>query len=179
MSEYTVKIKRLFTLLISATVILTLTTTGMSAASSSPKNSDLAILGSSNGTNDLSRQLVAEVNEAYRNQQGNLLSVTWGIYNTGDNHVVLSWLNQYSYVYSGPNFAGVTAFDPKEGKRFHPVMDGENYCLCSGEYSVQLQETAVPRSTVTYWSMYSVPEDLESITIEIPGFDPIEDIPIS
>jgi hypothetical protein len=173
------KILRAFTLAVTVTSTLFITSAGTGTAASAPQNSDLEVLGTANGTDELSRQLQAEVNEARRNELGNLLSVTWSIRNPGNERVVLSWFNQYSYTYSGPNFAGITAFSSETGTRFHPVMDSDKYCLCSGEYSVQLQETAMPGEAVSYWSMYSVPSDLETISVEIPGFDPIEDIPIS
>ncbi|WP_064972179.1 MULTISPECIES: hypothetical protein [Nocardiopsis] len=173
------KIHRSSTLAVAFASILFVTSAGTGTAASAPQSSDLEVLGSASGTDELSGQLRAEVNEASRNESGNLLSVTWSIRNPGDERVVLSWFNQYSYMYSGPNFAGITAFDPETGTRFHPIMDSENYCLCSGEYSVQLQETALPGETVSYWSMYSVPSDLETISVEIPGFDPIEDVPVS
>ncbi len=58
-------------------------------------------------------------------------------------------------------------------------MDGKGYCLCSGEESNELIKVLDPGEKIAYWSLFSVPEDLEAITVEIPNFDPIEDIPIS
>jgi len=163
---------------ISTAILLTMTA-GMSDATPLPRSNNLESLGSANGNDELSGDLTAEVNAVTRNEAGNLLSVTWSIANSGSDNVTLSWFNQYSYVYSGPNFAGVTAFSSDTGTRYHPIMDGENYCLCSGEYSAQLMEIARPGETVTYWSLYSVPSNIDSITLELPNFEPIEDVPIS
>lgn len=58
-------------------------------------------------------------------------------------------------------------------------MDGEGYCLCSGEESNELIDVLKPEEKIAYWSLFSVPEDIDSVTVEIPNFDPIEDIPIS
>lgn len=145
-------------------------------ASAAPR--ELDTLGTSNGNEGRSDNLVAEVNSAEQNKDGNLLSVTWTIRSEGGESVVLSWLNKYSYLYDGPNFSGVTAVSQGSGTRFHPVMDGEQACLCSGEYSEQLVETIGPNESVTYWSLYSVPDDVDAINLEVPGFEPIEDIPI-
>ena len=145
-------------------------------ASAAPR--ELDTLGSSNGNEGRSDDLVAEVNSAERNEDGKLLSVTWTIRSEGGESVILSWLNTYSYLYDGPNFSGVTAVSQGSGTRFHPVMDGEQACLCSGEYSEQLVETVGPNESVTYWSLYSVPDDVDAINLEVPGFEPIEDIPI-
>lgn len=76
-------------------------------------------------------------------------------------------------------FSGVTAISSDGSNRYHPVMDGENDCLCSGKLSIDFKENIGPGEQVAYWSMYSVPEDVDAITLEIPGFEPIEDIPIS
>ena len=58
-------------------------------------------------------------------------------------------------------------------------MDATGACLCSGNLSFDFKEKIQPGEKVAYWSMYSVPEDVDAITLEIPGFEPIEDIPIS
>ncbi|OLT24669.1 hypothetical protein BJF83_06545 [Nocardiopsis sp. CNR-923] len=89
------------------------------------------------------------------------------------------WLRDRSYTYAGQNFAGVTATSPETGTRYHPVMDGEGACLCSGSTSNDLVQILNPGEQVAYWSLFSVPTDLDSVTVEIPNFDPIEDIPIS
>ena len=58
-------------------------------------------------------------------------------------------------------------------------MDSATECLCSGNTSTEFLAIIDPGEKVAYWSMYSVPEDVDAITLEIPGFEPIEDIPIS
>ena len=77
------------------------------------------------------------------------------------------------------SYSGVTITSNDREKRFHPIMDGDNNCLCSGNVSIDFKESIGPGEQVAYWSMYSVPEDVDTITLEIPGFEPIEDIPIS
>ncbi|QUX31918.1 hypothetical protein KGD83_23045 [Nocardiopsis akebiae] len=89
------------------------------------------------------------------------------------------WLRDRSYSYTGQNFAGVTMANSDEGTRYHPIMDGNGTCLCSGSISNDLVQNLGSGDEVTYWSLFSVPDDIESVTVEIPNFDPIEDIPIS
>ncbi|WP_267887165.1 hypothetical protein [Thermobifida halotolerans] len=36
-----------------------------------------------------------------------------------------------------------------------------------------------PGSHTTYWASYQLSEDTEEVTIEIPGFLPIKDVPVS
>lgn len=69
--------------------------------------------------------------------------------------------------------------DPDEGTRYHPIMDENGSCLCSGSISNDLVQNLGSGDEVAYWSLFSVPDDIDSVTVEIPNFDPIEDIPIS
>ncbi|MFL1432793.1 MULTISPECIES: hypothetical protein [unclassified Nocardiopsis] len=163
----------------SSSLAVVLISMGVSSASPMPNSSDLDILGSSQGNGTQSDNLAAEVNQAERNSQGNLLSVTWTIENTGNERVVLTWLEGKTYTYSGANYAGVTITRTDGGTRYHPVMDGAGECLCSGDNSSTFRERIEPGEKMSYWSMFSVPSDVENISVEIPGFEPIEDIPIS
>ncbi|WP_223830546.1 hypothetical protein [Nocardiopsis quinghaiensis] len=159
--------------------LIPLTTSAGARATINPYQSDLESLGTAPGNAKESNPLTAEVHQAKRDSSGVLLSVAWSIENTGDDQVSMLWLRDRSYSYSGQNFAGVTAVSPDGVFRYHPIMDGNGTCLCSGSASNDLVQNLASGAKVTYWSMYSVPEDLESITIEIPNFEPIEDIPIS
>ncbi|GAB2490110.1 hypothetical protein [Nocardiopsis aegyptia] len=152
---------------------------GMSSASAAPRSSDLEVLGSVEGNSAESEGLTAEVNEAERDESGALLSITWSISNNGDSTEPLVWLRDRSYSYSGPNYAGVTSRSNESGTRFHPIMDGNGACLCSGPTSNDLAQQVSPGEKVSYWSLFSVPSDIESVTVEIPNFEPIEDVPIS
>ncbi|WP_304453868.1 hypothetical protein [Nocardiopsis sp. YSL2] len=165
--------------LASATALTLISTSAGAGAFPAPQSQDLDVLGTGNGNEPRSSQLTAEVNEATRNESGNLLSVTWSITNNGNEDVVLSWFIDQSYAYTGRTFSAITATNTDGSIRYHPIMDDEGYCLCSGEYSAQLDVTASSGQTITYWSTFSVPSSLDSITVDIPEFDPIEDIPIS
>lgn len=149
------------------------------SALAAPQSSDLESLGTAAGNSDESRSLTAEIHLAERDESQKLLSVTWSVENSGDGQVSTLWLRDRSYSYSGQNFAGVTALGSDQETRYHPVMDGEGACLCSGSISNDLVQNLNSGDKVAYWSMFSVPGDLDAVTIEIPGFEPIEDVPIS
>jgi hypothetical protein len=152
---------------------------GLSSASPLPRIENLDSLGNSSGNTGRSANLTAEVNQATRNESGNLLSVVWSIENNSEDRVVVTWIADRSYTYSGPYFSGVTVLSSDGGTRYHPVMDGSGECLCSGNTSSNFKERIEPEEKVAYWSLFSVPKNVETLTIEIPEFDPIEDIPIS
>ncbi|MFJ9553141.1 hypothetical protein ACIRPH_04965 [Nocardiopsis sp. NPDC101807] len=153
--------------------------TGIPGASAAPRASDLDALGTSQGNATESSGLIAEVNQVETNESGNILSVTWSIENQASERVVLTWLYGRTYTYSGANFSGVTVASNEGASRHHPVMDGMGECLCSGNNSSSFKERLEVGDKVSYWSMFSVPGDVDAVTIEIPGFEPIEDVPIS
>ncbi|WP_444964316.1 hypothetical protein [Nocardiopsis sp. M1B1] len=177
---YMMQKKTLFPkIFIVASAIALLMSTGVSTAAPTSQTGNLETLGTEEGSNALSSNLVAEVHQAQRDEADVFLSVTWSIENTGESQAPLAWLRDGSYTYSGQNFAGVTAMSPEEGTRYRPIMDEEGYCLCSGEESNELIDVLNPGEKIAYWSLFSVPDDIDSVTVEIPNFDPIEDIPIS
>lgn len=165
--------------LVAVAALIPLTTSAGASATVNPHAKDLESLGTAPGNAEESRSLTAEVHQAERDDSGVLLSVTWSIENTGGDQVSMLWLRDRSYSYSGQNFAGVTAASSDGGFRYHPIMDGNGTCLCSGSASNDLVQNLGSGDKVTYWSLFSVPDDIDTVTVEIPNFEPIEDIPIS
>ena len=172
------KISRIFALLTASGVVCFSLPSAVSAVAI-PTASDLESLGSASGDRPESSSLTAEVNAVEMDAQENILSVTWSVENNGTSDVVLSWLHEGSYTYEGSYFSGVTANSEEIGQRLHPLMDGSGACVCSGNHATDFNNVVYPNNKLTYWSIYPAPEGTDSITIEIPGFDPIEDIPIS
>ncbi|WP_241479645.1 hypothetical protein [Nocardiopsis lucentensis] len=162
------------------TALLLTNTPGSTGASSTPPlKTNLDSLGSAYGNWPRSNGLNAHVHQANRNESENLLSVVWSIENPASQSVSITWIADRSYTYTGPYFSGVTVVTTDESSRFHPVMDGAGSCVCSGDTAHDFKRQIPPNEQVAYWSLFSVPSDVESVTVEIPGFDPIEDVPIS
>ncbi|MEU2940367.1 hypothetical protein ABZ620_05335 [Nocardiopsis alba] len=159
---------------------LSLSTASGALAIQTPKDNGLDSLGTSGSNDEISSGLSAEANSAERSESSSVLSVTWSIENSGDSDAYFTWPNGSTYMYNDPLFySGVTIKSTEENKRYHPIMDSSGECLCSGNASIDFKERIRPGEQVAYWSMFSVPSDVDTITLEIPGFDPIEDIPIS
>ncbi|MFE1167071.1 hypothetical protein [Nocardiopsis sp. NPDC058789] len=173
--------RQLRTTAISALVLtLPLTTASSVLASPAPLTESLDSHGTADSNEAISAGLSAEAHTVERNESGNLLSVTWSIENEGDAPTTFSWPSGTSYMYDDPSsFSGVTITSTDERRRFHPLMDSEGDCLCSGNVSLDFKATIDPGEKVAYWSMYSVPVDVDEIDLEIPGFDAIEGIPVS
>ena len=141
----------------------------------SEKPEPLGVTGSNEAD---SEGMTAEVNDVEQNDSGNLVSVSWSIENNNDDYVTLTWLYDQSYTYTGDYFSGITAVSSSSNTRFHPVMDGSGECLCAGNTSSDFFNEVAPEGKSAYWSLFSIPSDVDSIDIEVPGFEPIEDIPI-
>lgn len=155
-------------------------TASSALAHPAPKTENLDSLGTAGSNDSISSGLIAEANAAERNESGDLLSVTWSIENSGSTQVVFNWPYGTTYMYHNPNsYSGVTVTSSDEGKRYHPLMDSEGNCLCSGNITIDSKSEIAPGEKVAYWSMFSVPTDIDEVDLEIPGFDVIEGVPIS
>lgn len=75
--------------------------------------------------------------------------------------------------------SGVTLATGQE--RHHPLYrtDGESrYCM-NARWGGQNAGTAVePGHSLTLFATYVLPDDVHSVTVEIPGFEPAPDIPV-
>jgi len=70
---------------------------------------------------------------------------------------------------------GVNLLDPVGKKKYFVARDAEQNCLCSRNLN-NLDENA----RLTYWAKFPAPpDDVKKITVEIPHFAPMEDVPIS
>lgn len=149
------------------------------ASGSASADEEEHILGSSEGDESDSEGLTAEANQIERNDKGNLVSIDWSISNGTDSDVVLTWLHeQQTYTYDGDYYSGVTIVDPETDTRYHPLMDQAGECICAGNTSSRFYERVAAGGQSAYWSLFSTPSDVETLTLEVPGFEPIEDIPI-
>lgn len=149
------------------------------SALSAPKTETLESLGSAESNQTASEGLFAEAHAAERSDNS-FLSVTWSVENRGNQATTFNWPSGTTYIYSNSlQYSGVTVTSSDGDSRYHPIMDSNGECLCSGKTSFDFKDQIGPGEQVAYWSMYSVPEDVDAITLEIPGFEPIEDIPIS
>ena len=153
--------------------ILSLTSGSVSA------EEDSEILETGEGIEPESEGLTAEAHKVEQNERGNLISIDWAIANNTDSDVVLTWLHeQQTYTYNGDYYSGVTVFDPETETRYHPLMDQAGDCVCAGNTSGRFFNQVVAGGYSPYWSLFSTPSDVETLTLEVPGFEPIEDIPI-
>jgi hypothetical protein len=75
------------------------------------------------------------------------------------------------------SYRGISAvhlIDPANKKKYFVVTDAEKHCLCS----TNVQDIG-PAEKVNLWAKFPAPPpDVKMVTIEIPHFAPIDDVPI-
>jgi hypothetical protein len=73
------------------------------------------------------------------------------------------------------DISGVHLIDPINKKKYFVVTDAEKKCLCSKE--IPAVESG---SRVNLWAKFPAPPpDVTKVTIEIPHFQPMDDVPIA
>jgi hypothetical protein len=71
--------------------------------------------------------------------------------------------------------SGVTLVDEKNKKKYFIVQDSENKYLCSSGL-----DRVKPKSRINLWAKFPAPpEDVEKISVLVPRFQPMDDVPIS
>lgn len=89
----------------------------------------------------------------------------------------------FNYNYGDPDhsikdfnsIAGVTLVDGANKKKYFVVRDTENSCLCSRDL-----KDIPAKSRANVWAKFPAPpDDVQKISIVIPHFGPIDDVPIS
>lgn len=73
------------------------------------------------------------------------------------------------------SIGGVHLLDPVGKKKYYVVRDSESKCVCS-----RGMDSVKPGSQVTLWAKFPSPTaDVQRVSIVVPKFIPIDDVPIS
>ncbi len=126
-------------------------------------------LGSADGEQSGTRAVVTDLKRA-----GDTVTLKFVIYNdTGTDLAIYG--NYTDTEYAGYlSFSGVHLLDGTGRKKYYAVKDSDRNCVCSDNIK------AVPAKTsMTLWVKYPAPPDsTQKVTVQIPHFLPIEDVPI-
>lgn len=69
---------------------------------------------------------------------------------------------------------GVHLLDMAGKKKYFVVTDSEGHCVCSEVSGID------PQAQLPVWAKFPpVPDDVQKITVQVPHFPPLEDVPIS
>jgi hypothetical protein len=118
-----------------------------------------------------------EVTELKRTS-GDTLTLKFTIINDSSEDVDFSYNFVEQGKYENHDFAsvgGVNLVDAAGKKKYLVLRDSENKCLCSRSL-----KTVKPGSSAKLYAKFPAPpESVEKITVEIPHFIPMDDVPIS
>ncbi|MBX9389674.1 hypothetical protein ACFPZ0_15235 [Streptomonospora nanhaiensis] len=148
---------------------------------STPGTSASPALGSTESSGELENvsDAMAEVLDLKHSTSSGLTVLTVRITNTGTENIHANNFANPIYDYRHTHLSGVTLLDESSQIRHHPLIDAETNCLCSGYVSLSPYDPLIePNQSVDYWTTYRTPSDTASFTVEIPGFDPIENVPV-
>jgi hypothetical protein len=83
--------------------------------------------------------------------------------------------DEANHIQDFASVGGVNLVDSVGKKKYFVVRDTENNCLCSRGL-----KDAAPKARVNLWAKFPAPpDDVQKISIVIPHFGPIDDVPIS
>ncbi|MDA8372075.1 MAG: hypothetical protein M0026_19725 [Nocardiopsaceae bacterium] len=143
---------------------------------------DLPILASGSPINEDAEGTTADINRVQRAEASTYTSLTWTLTNGSTGNIGITNFSNKVYRYNAKTktaISGVSLIDEKSETRYYPLKDSNNICLCSGTGRGPKFHDSVKRGrNATYWNAFSIPEDVDTVTIEIPGFKPIKDIKI-
>lgn len=152
------------------------------ADSETTPSSSLPSIGSTTASKSTWTGARVEINELKRSTTGHYTLLTWTLHNDSGATISLDKFRNTTYFYpSGTSGDGLVLIDETQGVRFNTYIDEEDDCLCAGVDHIpgQFRLQTKPGSHTTYWASYQLSEDTEKVTIEIPGFLPVKDVPVS
>lgn len=119
------------------------------------------------------------INSLHRDGAG-VVILTWTLKNnSAQSFLALTAFNSISK-YSGQGVTDVTLLDADHKIRYHTLRDAQtNYCVCT-VMGITGDHTGIdPGNNATYYDAYTLPGDISRVTVEIPGFVAVKDVPIN
>ncbi|MBB6170620.1 hypothetical protein HNR23_000680 [Nocardiopsis mwathae] len=121
-----------------------------------------------------------EIHPPVTSEDGGYVNVAWTVNAEGGryNSSVFAKNDVFRY-YRGGGVSGVTLTDEASRVRYHPLQDSEQQCVCAATHRPRnYKDVVYDGSSATFWNSYIVADDVTAVTVKVPGFDPVEDVPI-
>jgi hypothetical protein len=137
------------------------------------KEASSAVLATADGETQGVRVEVTELKRV----SGGTLNLKFVMINDSDIKV------NFGYSFADPahevidfnSIGGVNLIDAAGKKKYFVVRDSEKKCVCS-----QKLKDLQPKSRINLWARFPAPpDDVEKISVVIPHFMPLDDVPIS
>jgi len=152
-------------------VIVLVAASALAAAATPAVSSSTEGIGSSDGEQTGTRVVITELKRA-----GSTLTLKFTIYN--DSNADLGTGGKFNGSgyngNGGRGFSGIHLIDGVSKKKYFVAADTDGNCLCS-EDVIDIR----PKTQVSLWAKFPAPPDnIQKITVQIPHFIPVEDVPI-
>jgi hypothetical protein len=157
---------------------LTVALVMVAAVPSSYAEEELPVLGSASATDSELGESTVDVNSLEVSEDGTYAMLTYTVHSEGASIGQDDFRNS-TYLYTGFGFTGVTMVDEDAGLRYNTALDSTGQCLCAvSTASRRIMREIDSGGSATYWASYLISEETTSVSVEVPGFEPVTDIAV-
>lgn len=161
-----------WSLLIALCAVIALVAASALAGAATPAVSASAQgIGSGDGEQTGSRVVITDLKRG-----GSTVTLKFTIYNDSNTELNIGGrFNASGYKENGGrSFSGIHLIDSVAKKKYFVAADSDGNCLCSEGVN-----NIPPKTQISLWAKFPAPPDsVQKITVEIPHFIPVDDVPI-
>lgn len=123
------------------------------------------------------RGMTLQINSAKRDSSG-IVTLKWTVENSSGH-----WLDafnkfwDYLYRYTGGSVSDEGLIDQAKQVKYHPLIDTEMTCYCSSGGSSP--DAIAANGEMSFTDMYEPSPDVTKVDVEVAGFKPVKNIPIT
>lgn len=113
----------------------------------------------------------------FKRDAGDTVTLRFTVVNNSTENLAFSsyWLGDHSLAQDYYSIGGIQLIDPINKKKYFVVRDTDKNCLCSNN----LREYLKPGSKINLWAKFPAPPPgVQRLSIVIPHFTPIDDVPL-
>jgi hypothetical protein len=149
------------------------TASGPKAPSGAPSTPSAAAIATADGEKSGTRVEITEL----KRSSDNTVTLKFALVNDSDKQIGFGYEygDKANEIKDYGSIGGVNLVDSAGKKKYFVVRDTESNCLCSRGV-----ENIAPASRANLWAKFPAPpDDVQKISIVIPHFGPLDDVPIS
>jgi len=152
-------------------VIALVATSALAGAATPAVSASAQGIGSSDGEQTGTRAVITELKRG-----GSTVTLKFTIYNDSNTELSIGGkFNASGYKENGGrSFSGIHLLDSVSKKKYFVAADSDGNCLCSEGVN-----DIPPKTQISLWAKFPAPPDnIQKITVQIPHFIPVDDVPI-
>jgi hypothetical protein len=149
------------------------------AVPSSYAEEELPVIASADASNASWEGSTVDVNSLDVSESGGYATLTYTI-TSANASIRDSEFQNSTYLYTGYGMTGIVLVDTENGYRYNTALDSTGQCMCSVNTASTLEmvRTVEAGRSATFWASYLISEETTSVSVEVPGFEPVTDIAV-